>query len=125
MVSSPNKVVFPKRFFVVTYYVWEMFLRFGQSVKRMLWKRIGLGNIFNETSCIMFIRGSGRCGPRCWRHSCHSGAGYSGVQCLNPIKFAIVSLLTPGHDTGTRPGVSLPPTTTNSQGQRWTRQTHE
>ena len=22
MVSSPNKVVFPKRFFVVTYYVW-------------------------------------------------------------------------------------------------------
>ena len=44
--------------------------------------------------------------PGCWRHSCHSGGGYSGVQCLNPIKFAIVSLLTLGHDAGTGPGVS-------------------
>ena len=125
MVSFPNKVVFPKRFFVVTYYVWGNVFTLWTICQKNVMEKDCIREHLNETSCIMFIRGSGRCGPRCWRHSCHSGAGYSGVQCLNPIKFAIVSLLTPGHDTGTRPGVSLPPTFTNSQGQRWTGQTHE
>ena len=63
MVSFPNKVVFPgmfpKHFIVFTYVSGNVFTLWV-ICQRMLWKRIVLGNIFNETSC-MFIRGSGRC----------------------------------------------------------------